>query len=294
VAERVVFVNGSFVHERDACISVFDHGLLYGDGAFDTAVAWKGQVFRLEQHLDRLFKSLAYLRIEPPYDRDALRTLILETIRRNDLDTAYVKCVITRGVTPTPLMDVENARPGCVIFAQPYLSMVDDERRRHGLKLKTSALRRPGGDSLDSRVKSLNYLSLVLAKIEAVGSGADNAILASAKGEICEGAGFNIFAVHETTLLTPVDDALGGITRGAVIDVALRTELCVRETSLTLYDLYTADEVFVTSTAGGVIAVASVDSRPIGKGSPGPIFEMISRGYQELLETPGEGTPIGV
>jgi branched-chain amino acid aminotransferase len=288
----IVFVNGKFVPANEASVSVFDHGFLYGDGIFDTAVAWNGRVFKLEKHLDRLWNGLLYAHLEPPYARDELRELILETLRRNELRTAYVKVVVTRGTTERPLLDVTGAQPGCVIFAQPYLSINDPERVREGVSLKVTALRRVPTQAIEPRIKSLNFLNLVLARIEARAAGADNGLCLDMNGHVCEGAGFNIFAARGGRLLTPAGGVLQGITRATVLEIASKSGIPTEETTLELFDLYTADEVFMSSTAGGIMPVTEVDGRGIGDGVPGSIYKEIAKGYVRMLESPEHGTPI--
>jgi branched-chain amino acid aminotransferase len=290
--DRIVFVNGKFVPEAEASVSVFDHGFLYGGGIFDTAVAWNGRVFKLEKHLDRLWNGLLYARLTPPYNREELRELILQTLRRNRLRTAYVKVVITRGTTEQPLLDVTDAKPGCVIFAQPYLSINDPERVRDGVSLKVTALRRVPTQAIEPRIKSLNFLNLVLARIEARAAGADNGLCLDMNGHVCEGAGFNIFAARGGRLLTPAGGVLRGITRETVLEIATESGIPTEETTLELFDLYTADEVFMSSTAGGIMPVTHVEGRRIGDGRPGSIYREIADGYVRMLRSLEHGTPI--
>jgi len=292
VGEQTVFVNGEFVPAAEARISVFDHGLLYGDGIYDTALCWNGRMFKLEAHLDRLFRSLAYVKIESPYERGRLSELVLETVRRNDLENAYVKTIITRGTTEKPLLDARGADPGCVIFALPYLSLVSDEARRQGVRLKTSTLRRTPVSSHDPRVKSLNYLNIVLGLIEAQAAGADTAVMLDLEGHVVEGAGFNVFAARNGVLTTPATGVLEGITRATVLELAGELGLTADTQNMTLYDLYTADEVFLSSTAGGLMPVREVDGRPIGHGQPGPLYQQIADAYLQLLESDRHGTSV--
>ena len=289
---RVVFVNGEFCREVDAKISFFDHAVLYGDGVFDTCIAWRGRIFKLEQHLDRLFRSLLMVKLDPPYPRERLRSLILDTVRRNELQDAYVKCLITRGVTAEPLLAIAGSRPGCVIFARPFLYIVSPERIRSGVRVKTAATRRVPTASLDPRIKSLNYLNIVLAKLEVEAAGADEAILLDTEGHVTEGPGYNIFAVHGNRITTPRDGILEGITRQTVIELAPNLGFTVSTEKLDLYDLYTADEVFLSSTAGGLIPVVQVDGRNVGAGSPGPVVASLTEAYEELLTSEEYGTPI--
>jgi branched-chain amino acid aminotransferase len=291
--EAIVFANGEFVPASEARISVFDHAVLYGDGVFDTTFCWNGLVFKLEEHLDRLFRSLAYVKIEPPHPRDELRELILETVRRNELENAYVKCVITRGTTERPLLDPRGAKPGCIIFALPYLSLVTDDAQKAGVRLKASTLRRTPPSSLDPRVKNLNYLNIVLGLIEAQAAGADTAVMLDLDGHVSEGAGFNVFAVRDSRLTTPPGTVvLEGITRATVLELATELGIEASEEPVALYDLYTADEVFLSSTAGGLMPVTEVDGRRVGEGKPGPFFERINDAYLATIESGRHGTPV--
>ena len=291
--EPIIYVNGQYLPESEAKISVLDHVVLYGDGAFETAVARNGQVFKLDAHLDRLYRSLAALALSAPHDRDALHEVVLETVRRNQIEDAYIKILITRGSNGTPLLDPVDCEPGCVVLVRPYLYMTSGDRVRNGLRLKTVAVRRPPAEVLDPRIKSLNYLNLVLAKIEARAAAADEALLLDIRGHVCEAPGYNIFAVREHQLRTPWEDILQGITRETVIELADEMGLAAEETTLELYDLYVADEVFLCSTAGGILPVREIDGRPVGNGQPGPVFERIRDRYEELLAAGTASTPVG-
>jgi len=288
---RVAFVNGRFVPEAEAAIPVLDHGFLYGDGVFETAVAVDGRVFRLEDHLDRGFRSLKALRIESPYERAELRGYVLETLRRNRLPDAYVKWIMTRGVNGLPLLDPSGCVPGCVIIVRPYVAMVTVEKAQRGIRVKTVATRRTPSEVLDPQVKSLNYLNLVLAKIEATAAGADEAILLDVRGHVCESAGYNLFAVHGRQLLTPTDDILEGVTRATVFELAPELGLVANARTLTLFDIYVADEVFLTSSAGGIVSVLEVDGRSIGSGQPGPVFTSVNDAYEKALRSESYTTP---
>jgi branched-chain amino acid aminotransferase len=283
--DRVAFVNGRFVPEAEAAIPILDHGFLYGDGVFETALAVDGRVFRLDDHLDRGFRSLKAIRMESLYKRAELRGHILETLRRNRLRDAYVKWIMTRGVNGLPLLDPTDCVPGCVILARPYVAMVTSEKARRGVRVKTVAIRRTPAEVLDPHVKSLNYLNLILAKIEATAAGADEAILLDIRGHVCESAGYNIFAVHGRRLLTPVDDILEGITRATVLELARSLDLEAKAQTLALYDLYAADEAFLTSSAGGVVSVLEIDGRSIGSGHPGPVFASVTDAYEKALRS---------
>lgn len=291
-AEPIVYVNGEFVPESQARISVFDHAVLYGDGVFDTSCAWAGYIFMLDEHLARLYRSLQATRLTPPVPQDEMKRLIVETVRRNGLRNAYIKVVVSRGVSPEPLLDPRNCQPGLIIFARPYLSLADPAKAARGLTVKIAATRRVPHDSLDPKIKSLNYLNLVLAKIEAIESGCDDAILLDTQGYACEGPGYNIFAVIAGTLVTPAQSILVGITRQAVLEIAGRLGYPATNGSLTPYDLYTAEEVFFCSTAGGIIPIAQIDGRTIGCGSRGPVTTAIRDAYLAMLERGEHGTPV--
>ena len=278
----IVYVNGSYEPEERASVSVFDHGLLYGDGVFETVLARDGVVHRLDAHLDRLLRSLAAIGMDPPHDRDGFAKIVDDTVKRNDLRDAYVKLIVTRGTNGTPLLDPAGCVPTVICLARPH---TDDDPARlarieRGLTVKTSALRRPPADVLDPRIKSLNYLNLVLARIEARAAGTDEALLLDVHGHVCEAPGANVFVVSRGTLHTPDHDILEGITRATVLDLAPTAER-----PLHLYDIYTADEVFLCSTAIGLIPVVTVDGRAIGTGRPGPVTADLLTKYLAVLNS---------
>lgn len=293
MGEPILYVNGGYVPESQAKISVLDHGLLYGDGIFETAVARNGRIFKLDEHIERGFRSMAAIALKPPLDREGFKRVIVETVRRNGLRDAYIKWMVTRGYNGKPLMDPTGCVPGVIVLALPYISRATAERIEHGLTLKTVAVRRPPGHVLDPQIKSLNYLNLVLAKLEAKASGADEALLLDIHGRVCEVTGCNIFAARGRALVTPRHDVLFGITRETVRDLAQEHGFTVEDRDLELYDVYTADEVFLCSTAGGVLPVTSVDGRTIGAGAPGAIFRKLRGAYEALVVTDRHGTPVG-
>jgi branched-chain amino acid aminotransferase len=279
MGEPIVYVNNTFVPEREARISVMDHAFLYGDGVFDTAVAWNKRVFELDAHVDRFFRSMAAIAMESPVTRGQLKDLILEALQRSELDNAYIKWIGTRGSNGTPLMDPTGCVANLVILTRPYI----DRDAANGLRVKTVAVRRPSGDVLDPQIKSLNYLNLVLAKIEAKAAGADQALMLDVSGRVCEAPGFNVFVVNSNALRTPARDILRGITREAVIGFAPQMGYSAVQCDLELYDAYTADEIFLTSTAGGLIPVVELDGRRIGDGKPGPIYRKLAETYRDAL-----------
>ena len=288
----IAYVGGVFVPESEAKVSILDHGLLYGDGVFETAFAWNGKIFKLDAHIERGFRSMAAIALASPVDRDALKRIIIETVRRNALRDAYIKWIVTRGVNGKPLLDPAGCTPTLIVIARPYIHRVSEERARTGLRLKTVAVRRPSGDVLDPRIKSLNYLNLVLAKLEAKAAGADEALLLDTRGHICEATGCNVFVVSRGNLHTPYRDILEGITRETVIELATQMRVHVELGELALYDAHTADELFICSTAGGILPVVDVDGRRIGTGKPGAMFARIRDAYQTLIESGKQSTPI--
>jgi branched-chain amino acid aminotransferase len=292
MSDRIVYVNGRFVPESQASISVLDHGVLYGDGIFETACAWNGRVFKLDAHIDRGFRSMAAIGLTPPHGREEFRRLILETVRRNNLRDAYIKWVVTRGANGRPLMDPAGCVPNLIVIVQPYIHRASQERAAQGLRMKTVALRRPPGQVLDPQIKSLNYLNLVLAKMEAKSAGADEALLLDMQGRLSEATGCNIFTVHGRSLRTPRHDILFGITREVVIELARGAGFDVAEADLELYDAYTADEIVICSTAGGLLPVVSLDGRTIGGGKPGGVFSRLQRDYEALIASDRYGTDV--
>lgn len=292
VQEFFCFANGAFVPEREATISILDHGLLYGDGVFDTVVAWNGSVFRLDEHIARLFRSMKAVAMEPPFTHQELRDLTCEAVRINGLQSAYVKWIVSRGSNNTPLMDPKGCVPHLIIIVRPYIERYPEGQAANGIHLKTAAVRRTPSQSLDGRVKSLNYLNLIMAKIEAKAAQADEALLLDVFGNVCEAPGYNVFVFCEGVLHTPVRDVLLGITRASVIEIAQQQGIKVLEDDITLAQAYTADEVFLTSTAGGLIPVSRIDGRQIGDGRPGTLFSNFSTIYRNKLGDPEWGVPI--
>jgi branched-chain amino acid aminotransferase len=291
MAEPVIYVNGEFVPESQARISVMDHAVLYGDGVFDTVVAWNGRIFKLDAHIERFFRSMQAIALDPPVSREELRAILIESVQRNGLANAYIKWIMTRGHNGTPLMDPAGCVPNLIVITRPYIHRFNDGRADTGIRVKTVAIRRPPGQVLDAHVKSLNYLNLILAKIEAKAAKADEALLLDLQGRVCEAPGYNVFAARGGRLFTPTHDILEGITRETVMEMAAAQGIAVTPCDLELYDVHTADEVFFCSTAGGLIPVVEIDGRRIGTGRPGPMFTTLAAGYRDLLASGRHGTP---
>jgi len=285
-----VYANGDFVPQDQAVTSIYDHGFLYGDGVFEGIRAYNRRVFRLDEHIDRLYDSAKAIMLDIPLSKDEMRDAILETIRVNDLRDAYIRPIVSRGVGDLGLDPRKCKRANVFIITQSWGAMYGD-LYDNGLTAVTVTVRRNAPESLSPNIKSLNYLNNILAKIEANYKGGDEAIILDIHGNISEGSGDNIFVVKNNTISTPpVMNNLRGITRAAAIEIAGDRGYMVRETDMGLFDLYTADEVFVTGTAAEVAPITLIDGHPIGDGSVGPITKVLVKGFQEM--TQNEGTPI--
>jgi branched-chain amino acid aminotransferase len=289
--EPIVFVNGEFVPASEARISVFDHVVLYGDGVYDTMCAWNHMVFKLDEHIDRLYESAHAIKLEIPLTKEELKQVVLETVRRNELRNAYVKVLATRGVGPQPLMSPYGCTPGLIVFAVPYMSLVA-EQENTGIRMIVSSMRRVPNECLSSKIKSCNYLNHILMRLEANEAGADDAIELDMEGYVCEAPGYNVFMVKRGILYTPRDNILAGITRQTVMELAEAAGLPVVEGRIQPFDLYNADEVFLSSTAGGIFPVAQLDGRRIADGKPGPVTRKLRDDYLALLERGDSSTPI--
>jgi len=286
-----VYIDGNFYPESEAKVSVFDHGLLYGDGVFEGIRFYNGKVFRLEEHIGRLYKSAAAICMVIPLDRKALTDALLETVRRNELRDGYIRLVVTRGKGNLGLSPEHCPKPTVIIIAAK-ITLYPAESYEKGLKVVTCSTRRIAHGALSPMVKSLNYLNNIMAKIEATHAGAGEGLMLNEQGLVAECTGDNIFLVSEGRLFTPPisSGALAGITRAVAIAIALELGLEVTEPQMTRYDIYTADECFLTGTAAEIIPAVEFDKRPIGDGKPGPVTRRMIERFRELTQT--EGTPI--
>ncbi len=287
--DLLIYIDGNYYRKSEAKISVYDHGFLYGDGVFEGIRAYNGRVFRLNEHIDRLFDSARAICLTPPLSKAELKAVILECLRRNRLRDAYIRPIITRGVGDLGLDPRKCFKPSVIVITQEWGALYGSLYEK-GLTAVTVGIRRNPIDALPPNIKSLNYLNNVLAKIEANEKGGDEAIFLDIHGNISEGSGDNIFIVKEGVIYTPPTlNNLRGITRQAAIDVANQLNLKVVEKNLGLFDLYTADEVFVTGTAAEIAPVVKIDGRVIGDGKPGEITKQLMEGFKRLTEV--EGTP---
>ncbi|MCL6570459.1 MAG: branched-chain-amino-acid transaminase [Bacillus sp. (in: Bacteria)] len=283
-----IFLGGEFVKKEDAVVSVYDHGFLYGDGVFEGIRVYSGNVFRLEAHLKRLFESAQSIMLKIPYTQEEITELIVETIRKNQLESAYIRVVISRGVGSLGLDPSSCSKPRVIIIAE-QLTMYPKEFYERGIKIVSVASRRNRPDVLSPQIKSLNYLNNILVKLEANQAGAEEALMLNDQGYVTEGSADNIFIIKNGVIHTPPVylGALEGITRNAIIDVARAKGYEVRESPFTRHDVYVADEVFLTGTAVEVIAVVDVDGRVISGGKPGEVTNELLKEFRKIVTTDG-------
>lgn len=285
---RVVYINGKFVPEEDAKISVYDHGLLYGDGAFEGIRVYSRKVFKLREHIARLFRSAHALMIELPLTPDQFEEAILTTLRTNEITDGYVRLTITRGIGLG--LCPRGVKNPTVIIMTDKLSLYPQEMYRDGLQVVTVSTRVPLPQSIEARIKSLGkYVCNIQAKLEANRVGAGEGLMLNAQGYVAEATGDNVFIAAGRKLITPPSYAgiLEGITRNTVMELAEGMGITVVETLFTLFDVYSADECFMTGTAAEVIPVTKVDGRTIGSGKPGDMTNKLISAYLELTRTSG-------
>ena len=286
-----IFIDGKFCSERDAKVSVFDHGLLYGDGVFEGIRLYGGNIFRLEEHLERLEYSAKAILLPIPLSRAELSKATCETCRANGLTDAYIRLVVTRGVGDLGLAPWLCPKPSLFIIASK-ISLYPKEYYENGLAIVTVPTRRIGPAALPATIKSLNYLNNILAKIEAKQFGALEAIMLNDQGYVAECTADNVFIVHKGEILTPgaSQGALKGITRSTIIDLAHVLNIPLRETDMTRYDIWCADECFLSGTGAEVIPVVKLDGREIGAGKPGPVTQRVLASFRKRVLI--EGTRI--
>lgn len=286
-----IYIDGTFLPESEAKVSVFDHGLLYGDGVFEGIRFYNGRVFRLDGHLDRLWDSARAIWLTIPVSREEMTAALIETVRQNQLRDGYIRLIVTRGIGNLGL-NPENCKRASVIIIAASIALYPEEQYERGLDVITCGTRRMAPAALSPQVKSLNYLNNILAKIEAVQAGAGEGLMLNEQGFVAECTGDNIFVLKRGVLSTPPISAGGlrGITRDVVIELAAEFGMSVHEPEMTRYDIYTADECFLTGTAAEIIPVISLDKRLIGTGAPGPLTARFIARFRELTQC--SGTPI--
>ena len=286
-----IFLSGKLVDEKDAVVSVFDHGLLYGDGVFEGIRAYNGRVFLLDEHIDRLFDSAKAIALDMPMTKAETARAVIETCRANELTEGYIRLVVTRGKGTLGLNPYLCNKAEVIIIAA-RIQLYPQELYDNGLKIVTVGTIRNHPEAINPRIKSLNYLNNVMAKIEAINAGCMECLMLNHKGEVAEASGDNVFAIKHGVITTPPSTcgALEGLTRNKVIELARTAGYEVREAPMARYDLYVADEVFLTGTAAEIISVVDIDKRMIGDGKPGSITAELAGLYTDCANA--EGTPI--
>ncbi len=279
-----IYISGQYYAKEDAKISVFDHGLLYGDGVFEGLRAYSGNVFRLEQHLTRLYESALAIMLTIPVSPTELGQAIKDTLLRNNISDGYIRVVITRGAGSLGIDPEKTADPQVIVIAD-HIQLYPKELYENGMEIVTASTIRNHPAALNPRIKSLNYLNNILAKLEGKRAGCLEALMLNHRGEVAECTADNIFIVRRGELLTPPTDAgiLEGVTRGAVIELARQAGITVREITLTRHDVYVADECFLTGSGAEVIPVIKVDMRSIGSGAVGEMTRQLSQAFHRLV-----------
>lgn len=278
-----IWINGTLLDKEDAKVSVYDHGLLYGDGVFEGLRSYGGKVFRLEEHVRRLWESAKAIWLEIPISQDEMCRAINDTLKVNNIEDGYIRVVVTRGAGTLGLDPNRTSNPQVIVITD-HIALYPAELYEKGLEIVTVSVIRNHPAALSPRIKSLNYLNNILAKIEGLKAGCIEALMLNHKGEVAECTGDNIFLVRRGELLTPPVEAgiLEGVTREAVMEIARAQEITVRETPLTKHDVYIAEECFLTGTAAEVIPVVKVDNRTIGAGTPGPMTRDLRERFFKL------------
>ena len=279
-----IYISGQYYAKEDAKISVFDHGLLYGDGVFEGLRAYSGNIFRMEQHLTRLYESALAIMLTIPVSPDELGQVIKDTLLRNNISDGYIRVVITRGAGSLGIDPEKTSNPQVIVIAD-HIQLYPKELYENGMEIVTASTIRNHPAALNPRIKSLNYLNNILAKLEGKRAGCLEALMLNHRGEVAECTADNIFLVRRGELLTPPTDAgiLEGVTRGAVIELAEQAGITVREITLTRHDVYVADECFLTGSGAEVIPVIKVDMRSIGSGSVGTMTRQLSQAFHRLV-----------
>lgn len=279
-----IYINGTYYDKENAKISVYDHGLLYGDGVFEGMRAYSGKVFKLREHMDRLYESARAICLQIPISKSQLENDVNATLQKNGLTDAYIRLVVTRGAGSLGLDPNRTSDPQVIIIAD-HIALYPAEFYEKGLKIITASTIRNHPAALSPRIKSLNYLNNIMAKIEGLQAGCVEAVMLNHKGEVAECTGDNIFIIKRGTLLTPPKDAgiLEGITRNAILELAGKLNIPAHEQTMTRHDLLVADECFLTGSAAEVIPVVSIDSRTIGDGQVGPVTTRLIAEFKKMV-----------
>ena len=284
-AAGVVFMDGEYLPAPEARLSMFDSGFIMGANVFDTLAVWQGWLFKLNEHVDRFFRSAHAIRVELPYSKEEFKAIVVETVRRAGVREAYVQCIATRGIRAASLPT--EWTPTVVVYSVPYIWAVGGpEGTEKGMRVIIARTRNLPIEVLDPKIKSFNRLNGYMAKLEAIDAGADEVVLLDTRGFLAEGRGANVFLVRDRALYTPSEDVLWGITRDTVFQIAGELGLKAEHGWFTPYDLYCADEAFFCTTAGGIAPIVEVDRRKVGDGRPGPITHQVAERYWQMHVDP--------
>jgi branched-chain amino acid aminotransferase len=277
-------MNGKLVEPQQATVSIFDHGVLYGDGVFEGLRQYHGRVFRLADHIKRLYASARAIRLDIPYSAAEITAAIDTTLKANKLEDSYIRLVVARGGGSLDISPANCGTPGVFIIAG-RIAMYSDDTYRNGMAIITASTPRIAAAALSPRIKSLNYLNNIMAKWEAIDAGVPEAVMLNHLGFVCECTADNIFIVRDGQLITPAEESgiLLGVTRGVVLELAAEERIATRQTNLTRYDLYTADECFLTGTGAEIVPVVAVDKRSIGDGRPGAMTRRLTEAFHRLV-----------
>jgi branched-chain amino acid aminotransferase len=279
-----IYIDGEYYDRADARVSVFDHGLLYGDGVFEGIRIYSGMIFKLKEHIERLYQSAKAILLEIPMSKEEIEKIVLKTVRINEKKNGYIRLVVTRGDGLLGIDPTTCNKPTIIIIVDD-IKLYPGEYYKNGIEIITASSRRIPSDCLDPRIKSLNYLNNIMAKLEAKQAGCLEAVMLNTEGFVTECTGDNIFTVKNNELFTPAPyhGALDGITMQTVIEIAQSLGIKTHETTLTRYDLYNADESFMTGTGAEIIPVIKIDGRVIGNGKPGAITQRLIKRFRKLL-----------
>ena len=294
-ADGIAYMNGTYCPLGEASVPLLDPGFTRGDAVYDTVSVWGGQFFRLDDHIARFFRSCATARLSPPADPEALKAILAECVQRSGLDAAYVQMISTRGTYQSPTVrDPRLCTNTLIAFAMPYIWIIQPARQLEGIDLAiATGNRRTPPEAVDPRMKNFNWLDMQRGLFEGLDRGSDTSVLCTPDGRLSEGPGFNLFVVRDEVLRTPRGNVLEGITRSTILDLASDLGLKAEEADLTAEDLHLADEAFLSTTAGGVMPVASVDGQALRHGTgPGPISLRLRTEYWARREAGWRGTPV--
>ena len=287
LSQGVAFIDDEYVPVVEARIPVLDWGFLHSDATYDVAHAWRGKFFRIDDYLDRFHAGMDKLRMSVPYSREQIRSIMFELVRRSGLRDAYVEIVCTRGMPAPGSRDPRSCENRFLAFAVPFVWIADDALREQGLNLLISRQQRIPPESVDPRIKNYHWLDMVMALFEAYDHDADTAVLVDAEGNLVEGPGFNIFVRQGNTVITPARGVLEGVTRETILELLAKEDLQVKQELLPVATAKAADEVFITSTAGGVMPVTRIAGQAVGDGRPATLTAKLNTAYWALHDDPG-------